>query len=155
MANGFKYKLESFLRKRRLDRDEARAEEITAHAALVSSRQKVEEVEKVIDATQQEIREQSVLGVELDPERQRLLSTYLMHQHDDLKKKQSDAEQAAKTHEETARNLETVFREVKTLEKHREGRRGQHSVESQRIEQKHSDEMWLNRARPRVDKAQK
>ncbi len=145
MTDRFEYQLESLLKKRLLEQDAARAEETAAREIVDVRRKAAEAVSKTIDVTEQELRKQYAHGSALDPEEQRRLMTYLTHQRKELDKKRSEVEQAVKMHEDMLRNLEAARCSVKTLEKHREGRRTEFSLEWQRAEQKRVDELWLMR----------
>ncbi len=146
MTDKFEYQLESLLRKRRLEQDVALAEEVAAREVVDARRQEAALLEQTVDLTEQELREQCAQGRDLDSGRQALLQTYLAHQREQLKRKRSDVNQAARAHEHTVQNLEFVRCGVKTLEKHKEGRHTQFSIEWQRTEQKNVDELWLMRA---------
>ncbi|GEM_PF-3489563 len=145
MGDRFEYQLESLLKKRLMEQDVARAEEATAHALVDTRRAEAEAIEKIIGTTEQDLREQYAHGSELDTEKQALLLTYLAYQRKQLEKKRSAVDAAVTAHEETMRHLEAARCSVKMLEKHREGRRTQFSLEWQRAEQKRVDELWLMR----------
>jgi hypothetical protein len=145
VKSGFRYSLEALLKKRRLDKDVVKAEELAARAVVEAKRKEVDGVRAAIAAAEQQLREAMVPGAEIDREGRDVLAAYSKDQHEILKKLQLELERAEKVHEDIRRNFEIIFKDVKTLERHRDNRKTEFVAESERSAQHRADELWLMR----------
>jgi flagellar export protein FliJ len=141
----FRYQLESVLRKRESDSEQLRHRQAEVRMRLDDCTQALEAVQNSMEQVETQLRGTSREGAAIDPDQQTRLQTYLKMLRTDhaAKKKKLDAVQVE--YDDVCAEVRTAQKEIKTLEKHRDGRRSEFDAHWNRKDQSAADELWLLR----------
>lgn len=141
----FRYSLDPFLKKRKLDWAAVKIEESQAKAIVERREKEAASIQGAIGDVEQRYRESMAHGVPIDRDRHQNMSQYLKHRRRDLVEKRKQVEQASKVHEQINSNLNTIRQGIKALEKHKANKRDEHARGALRHERDQLDELWLLR----------
>lgn len=139
----FRYALEPFLRKKKLDCSGATLQEARAKTTLDRQTERAAKIKSEIEAIERSLREACAPGAAIDRDRQRNISDYLKHAQRGLTAARREVEDANAVHDRVSREANALRQGIKALEKHRSGKQAEHAVEIRRREYNQLDELWL------------
>lgn len=139
----FRYSLDPFLKKRRLDWGCVKLDEARARAVVELHKNKEVSVQDLINEVEQALRQSSKRGALIDRDLQQNMSSYLTQTYRGLGEIRKQLEQASKVHEQVTRDLNVIRQGIKALEKHKTRKQAEHSQEARRREYNQLDELWL------------
>ena len=150
-ARRFRYSLDPFLSKRRLDWAAVKIEENQARSIVERREQEVAAIKGAIGEAEHLLRRACEHGAPIDRDQQQNIARYLKHTRTSLAEKHKLVDQANKVHERISRNLDLIRQGIKALEKHKANKHTEHSRDAQRREHNQLDELWLLRTRAGTD----
>jgi len=139
----FRYPLDPFLRKKKLDWSSVKLEEARARSVVDMRKQKAASVQSEIEALEQSRRQSLGRGAVIDRDQQQNISNYLKHTQRGLEQIHQQLDQANTVHQQISRELSTIHQGIKALEKHKTHKQLEHSQEARRREYNQLDELWL------------
>lgn len=147
----FRYSLDPFLKKRKLDWAAVKVEETQAKSIVERRENEATSIQGAIGEIEHRLRQSAERGVSIDRDQHQNTSHYLKYTRRDLAEKRKQVDQANKIHEQIRRNLDTIRQGIKALEKHKANKQAKHAQDALRREHNQLDELWLLRERARVD----
>ena len=151
----FRYSLDPFLKKRKLDWAAVKIEEAQAKSVVDRREKEAASLLGAINEIEHRIRESAERGASIDRDQQQNTARYLKHTRGDLAEKRKQLDQASNVHEQIRKNLDAIRQGIKALEKHKTNKQAIHTHEALRRERDQLDELWLlrNGGRASIDSA--
>ena len=141
----FRYSLDPFLSKRKLDWASVKIEENQARFLVERREQEAASIRGAIGEVEHLLRRACERGSPIDRDQQQNIARYLKHTRTSLTEKHKQVEQANKAHEQIRRNLDVIRQGIKALEKHKTHKHTEHARDALRWEHNQLDELWLLR----------
>lgn len=141
----FRYQLESVLRKHESEMEQLRHKQAEVKQRMDTCARELEAVCDEVTQTEGRLRGASQQGAPIDPDQQSRLKTYLKMLVSDMETKKEKLKAAEQDYDEVCAEVRTAQKEIKTLEKHRAGRRSEFDAHWNRKDQAAADELWLLR----------
>lgn len=144
-ATTFRYQLESLLKKRRFDYEQAFSVYLEAQDAYNRRKQDCENTEQLINRAEQWIRLANECGQIIDADEVTRMKNYLSICRDQAVEQEVLLKSADLAMKSALESVNSHRESIKTLEKHREGQQAEHQSDQARLSAKNADELWLIR----------
>ena len=141
----FRYQLESVLRKHEAEMEQLRHKQAEIKQRMDTCASELEAVCNEVAQTETRLRGASQEGTSIDPDQQSRLKMYLKVLIADMDAKKEKLQAAEHEYDAVCTEVRTAQKEIKTLEKHRAGRRSEFDAHWNRKDQTAADELWLLR----------
>ncbi len=152
-TNSFQYQLDSLLKKRRMDYEQALTVYREAQDAYDRRKLECEKTRQLIERAEQGLRTANESGQIIDADEISRMKRYLSVCHEQAL---AEAETLRTADDALKAAIESMnqFREsIKTLEKHREGQQAEFVTEQTRKSEKSADDLWLARDHQKIGPA--
>ena len=144
-ATTFRYQLESLLKKRRLDHEQALSVYLEAQDVYNRRKQDCDDTNLRIIRAEQWIRLANECGQIIDAEEVTRMKSYLSVCRDEAVEQGKLLKSADHALKSAVESVNSHRESIKTLEKHREGQQAEHQSDQARVSAKNADELWLIR----------
>jgi chromosome segregation ATPase len=141
----FRYQLESVLRKHESEMEQLRHRQTEVKLRMDTCARELDAVREEVAQTETQLRGMSREGAPIDPDQQSRLKMYLKVLNTDMEKKKEKLQVVEREYDDVCAQVRTAQKEIKTLEKHRAGRRSEFDTYWSRKDQTAADELWLLR----------
>lgn len=142
MLRNFRYPLEPVLTKSQWDLDGLSSELAAARHHLSQSEEAVNHTRKSLTALWREF-DEARKATALDVSKESALRQYADRLTAQLQHRLAIQAEARTLHERITEQVQRALREVRGLEKHRDGQQAAHTAESRILQSKEADDAWL------------
>jgi chromosome segregation ATPase len=142
-TRSFKYGLESLIKKRTWELEEEKRQEVELRREMEEWNRLVEEVLTKILSAESTLRESAAPESEFNATRIAALQEFLVHARQQLEERRQRAIEAERQHAGQLQKMHELHKSVKTLEKHKEGKKKEHELHWLQQELKGIDDQWL------------
>ena len=141
----FRYQLDSVLRKHESDMEQLRHRQAEIKSRMDNCARELDAIREQVEQAQSRLRGASREGTAIDPDQQSRLTAYLKILHAEMEDKKAKLQAIEREYDDVCAEVRAAQKEIKTLEKHRAGRRSEFDIYWNRKDQTAADELWLLR----------
>lgn len=143
MRPPFRYSLEALIKKHSWELESVRIQEKEKRNIKDARQKQCADIEAMIAEIETELRHAHASDSQINPDAYRALTVYLNDRRSELGEAKNRFDEAAREHEGVVRQVMSIKRSLRALEKHRAGKEAEFRLEQDRNEMRTADELWL------------